>query len=160
KANYQLVNDNLLDLSHESFVHEETIGNESVAESPALVTLNGNVVRVHRDMFNIDAPPFYQRTTGFTGRINRSHTNHFTPPRIHSIANGSMPADAPAKSQALERKVLNLITPETPTSSHYFWGIVRQFRLDDRELTDYIRVGIIRTFDQEKAVLEAQQRAI
>jgi len=25
----------LLDLSHESFVHEETIGNESVAESPA-----------------------------------------------------------------------------------------------------------------------------
>src|SRR6266853_5381774 len=26
KANYQLVNDNLFDLSHESFVHEETIG--------------------------------------------------------------------------------------------------------------------------------------
>ena len=36
-ANYQLVNDNLLDLSHESFVHEETIGNESVAESPVTV---------------------------------------------------------------------------------------------------------------------------
>ena len=71
-----------------------------------------------------------------------------------------MPANAPDKSQALERKVLNLITPETPTSSHYFWGIVRQFRLDDRELTDYIRAGIIRTFDQDKAVLEAQQRAI
>ena len=28
-ANYQLINDNLLDLSHESFVHEDTIGNES-----------------------------------------------------------------------------------------------------------------------------------
>jgi vanillate O-demethylase monooxygenase subunit len=38
--------------------------------------------------------------------------------------------------------------------------IVRQFRLDDSELTDYIRAGIIRTFDQDKAVLEAQQRAI
>jgi phenylpropionate dioxygenase-like ring-hydroxylating dioxygenase large terminal subunit len=160
KANYQLVNDNLLDLSHESFVHEETIGNESVAESPASVTLDGNVVRVHRDMLNIEAPPFYKRTTGFAGRINRWHTNHFTPPGFHVIENGSMPADAPDKSQALERKVLNLITPETPTSSHYFWGIVRQFRLDDRELTDYIRAGIIRTFDQDKAVLEAQQRGI
>ena len=41
-ANYQLVNDNLLDLSHESFVHEETIGNESVAEAPCHVTLVGN----------------------------------------------------------------------------------------------------------------------
>ena len=91
-ANYQLVNDNLLDLSHESFVHEETIGNESVAESPAAVTLQGNTMRVHRDMFDIDAPPFYKRTTGFTGRIDRWHTNTFSPPGLHIIENGSMPA--------------------------------------------------------------------
>ena len=159
-ANYQLINDNLLDLSHESFVHEETIGNESVAESPASVTLHGDMVRVHRDMLDIEAPPFYRRTTGFTGRINRWHTNHFTPPGFHIIENGSMPADALDKSHALERKVLNLITPETRTSSHYFWGIVRQFRRDDRALDDTIREGIVRTFNQDKAMLEAQQRAI
>ena len=159
-ANYQLVNDNLLDLSHESFVHEETIGNESVAESPSLVSLNGNIVRVHRDMLNIEAPPFYKKTTGFTGRINRWHTNYYTPPGFHVIENGSTPADAADKSNALERKVLNLITPETATSSHYFWGIVRQFRLDDRALDDIIREGIVRTFDQDKAILEAQQRTL
>ena len=159
-ANYQLVNDNLLDLSHESFVHEETIGNESVAEAPCIVTLHGNMVRTHRDMFNIEAPPFYQRTTGFTGRIDRWHTNHFTPPGFHIIENGSMPAGANDKSQALERKVLNLLTPETETSTHYFWSIVRQFKRDDQELTDYIRAGISRTFDQDKAILEAQQRNI
>ena len=71
-----------------------------------------------------------------------------------------MPAGASDRSQALERKVLNLITPETRTSSHYFWGVVRQFRLDDRELTAYIHDGVTRTFDQNKAVLEAQQRAL
>ena len=141
-------------------MHEETIGNESVAESPASVTLHGDMVRVHRDMLDIEAPPFYRRTTGFTGRINRWHTNHFRPPGFHVIANGAIPADATHKGQALERKVLNLITPETPTSSHYFWGIVRQFRRDDRALDETIREGIVRTFDQDKAVLEAQQRAI
>jgi vanillate monooxygenase len=160
KANYQLVNDNLLDLSHESFVHEETIGNEAVAEAPVSVSLNGNVVRTHREMFDIEAPPFYKRTTGFTGRIDRWHTNNFTPPGFHVIENGSRPAGATDREDALERKVLNLITPETKTSSHYFWGIVRQFRLDDRELTEYIRTGITRTFDQDKAVLEAQQGAL
>jgi phenylpropionate dioxygenase-like ring-hydroxylating dioxygenase large terminal subunit len=159
-ANYQLVNDNLLDLSHESFVHEETIGNEAVAEAPCAVSLQGDMVRTHREMFDIEAPPFYRRTTGFTGRINRWHTNHFTPPGFHIIENGSTPVGANDKSDALERKVLNLLTPETETSTHYFWSIVRQFKLDDQELTDYIRAGISRTFDQDKAVLEAQQRNI
>jgi phenylpropionate dioxygenase-like ring-hydroxylating dioxygenase large terminal subunit len=159
-ANYQLINDNLLDLSHESFVHEETIGNEAVAEAPALATLQSGQVRVHRTMFNIEAPPFYKRTTGFPGRIDRWHTTNFTPPGFHVIDNGSMPAGAADRSQALERKVLNLITPETRTSSHYFWAVVRQFRRDDQELTEYIRDGIRRTFDQDKDILEAQQRNI
>src|SRR5205807_1386125 len=55
---------------------------------------------------------------------------------------------------------LNLITPETITSSHYFWGITRQFHMDDGALDEVIRDGIVRTFDQDKVVLEAQQRAL
>lgn len=159
-ANYQLVNDNLLDLSHESFVHEDTIGNEAVAEAPFSVTLQGERVRMHRAMYDMEAPPFYKRTTGFTGRIDRWHTNTFTPPGLHVIENGSMPAGSKDRAAALERKVLNFITPETITSTHYFWAVVRQFRIDDRELTDYIRNGIRKTFDQDKTVLEAQQRLI
>ena len=118
------------------------------------------MVMAHRDMLNIEAPPFYKQTTGFTGRIDRWHTNSFTPPGFHVIENGSMPAGTHDKAQALERKVLNLITPETTTSSHYFWGVVRQFRRDDRALDEVIRDGIVRTFDQDKAVLEAQQRTL
>ena len=52
------------------------------------------------------------------------------------------------------------ITPETTTTTHYFWAIVRQFKIDDQALTDYIRDGIAKTFDQDKTVLEAQQRII
>ena len=100
-ANYQLVNDNLLDLSHESFVHEDTIGNEAVAEAPFTVNLDGERVRMHRDMYDMEAPPFYKRTTGFTGRIDRWHTNTFSPPGLHVIENGSTPAGAKDKSAAL-----------------------------------------------------------
>jgi phenylpropionate dioxygenase-like ring-hydroxylating dioxygenase large terminal subunit len=95
-----------------------------------------------------------------TGRIDRWHTNTFSPPGLHIIENGSMPAGSADKSAALERKVLNFITPETTTTTHYFWAIVRQFKIDDQELTDYIRDGITKTFDQDKTVLEAQQRII
>jgi vanillate O-demethylase monooxygenase subunit len=111
-------------------------------------------------MVDIEAPPFYKRTTGFTGRINRWHTANYTPPGVNIIENGSMPADATDRSAALERKVINLITPETTTTSHYFWAIVRQFGLNDQALSDYIFEGIGKTFDQDKAILEAQQREI
>lgn len=162
-ANYQLLNDNLLDLSHETFVHAHTIGNDAVADSPLTVTQDGeNVIRAHRDMLNCEPPPFYVKAAGFTSRIDRWHTTIFTPPAFHVIENGSMPAgsdkeEARRKGLTRERRVLNLITPETEGSSHYFWAIARCYQLDDAELTDYIRTEVARTFDEDKLVLEAQQ---
>jgi phenylpropionate dioxygenase-like ring-hydroxylating dioxygenase large terminal subunit len=162
-ANYQLLNDNLLDLSHETFVHSHTIGNAAVADSPLTVSQDGeNVIRAHRDMLNCEPPPFYVKAAGFTGRIDRWHTTIFTPPAFNIIENGSMPAgsdkeEARRKGLTRERRVINLITPETETSSHYFWAIARCYALDDAELTEYIRVEVARTFDEDKMILEAQQ---
>jgi phenylpropionate dioxygenase-like ring-hydroxylating dioxygenase large terminal subunit len=159
RANYQLLNDNLLDLSHESYVHDDTIGNDAVAEAPVSVTTREGQLHVHRDILDCEAPPFYVKATGFTSRINRWHTTIFRPPSFLLIENGSYPADG-TKAQALERRVMNLITPETETSSHYFWGIARAYQLDDAELTTYIRDQIYYTFDQDKRVLEAQQQRL
>ncbi len=165
-AHYQLIIDNLLDLSHESFVHTETIGNDAVAESPLTVSVkDGHEVRAHRDMLNCLPPPFYVKATGYTSRIDRWHTSIFTPPGFIVIENGAMPAgsnkeDARAIGNTRERRVLNLITPETETSSHYFWAIARSYDRDNSELTGYIRDQIRITFDQDKAILEAQQRSI
>jgi phenylpropionate dioxygenase-like ring-hydroxylating dioxygenase large terminal subunit len=157
EANYQLLNDNLLDLSHESYVHDDTIGNDAVAEAPVNVKIKDGKVVVHRDIPDCEPPPFYVKATGFTTRINRWHTTFFQPPSFLVIENGSYPATG-AKDEALERRILNLITPETETSSHYFWGIARAYQRDDAELTAYIQKQIYYTFDQDKVVLEAQQR--
>jgi phenylpropionate dioxygenase-like ring-hydroxylating dioxygenase large terminal subunit len=53
-----------------------------------------------------------------------------------------------------------LITPETPTSSHYFWAFARNFRLDEPAVTEFLRENVRRTFDEDKEMLEAQQRNI
>ena len=53
--------------------------------------------------------------------------------------------------------MLNLITPATAKSSHYFWAHARNIRRDDATLTDVIRTSIVETFNQDKVVLEAQQ---
>jgi len=117
QANYQLFNDNLLDLSHESYLHEGTIGNEAVAEAPVQTSVANNQVKVYREIQNCEPPPFYVQATGFTTRINRWHTTTFTPPSYCLIENGSYPVDR-TRAETLERKVIHLITPETSTSSH------------------------------------------
>jgi phenylpropionate dioxygenase-like ring-hydroxylating dioxygenase large terminal subunit len=159
EANYQLFTDNLLDLSHESFLHEATIGNEAVAEAPVKTTVADGQVRVHREIANCEPPPFYVKATGFTGNINRWHTTIFQPPSYCLIENGSYPVEGD-RSQALERRVIHLITPETETSSHYFWAVARPYRLDDAELTEFIRVQSANTFAEDEVMLEAQQRSL
>ena len=157
-ADYRLLVDNLLDLSHESFVHPETIGNAAVADSPVSVkVIERKTVRVHRDMLDCEPPPQFVALAGFTGRIDRWHTTLYTPPGFCIIAVGAVPAGTTDRTAGFEAFILNLITPETERSSHYFWGHARNNRLGDQALTDTIRRSIVTTFDQDKTVLEAQQ---
>lgn len=158
-ADYRLMNDNLLDLSHESFLHDKTIGNEAVAEAPVTTQVGEDEVRVHRDILGCEPPPFYVKATGFTEPINRWHTSIFQPPSYVLIENGSYPASG-RREDALERRVVHLMTPETEKSCHYFWGVARQYELGNSELTRYIREGTASTFDEDRDMLEAQQRAL
>jgi phenylpropionate dioxygenase-like ring-hydroxylating dioxygenase large terminal subunit len=55
KCDYRLVVDNLMDLTHEAFVHGSSIGNRAVAEAPFEVTHTDATATVTRWMLDIDA---------------------------------------------------------------------------------------------------------
>ena len=160
EANFRLLVDNLLDLSHETFVHPETIGNGAVADSPVSVTIiDKKTVRAHRDMMGAEPPPQFIALAGFRDRIDRWQTTLYTPPGLCVIEVGAVPAGTNDASRGFEARILNMITPETERSSHYFWGHARNIRLEESALTDVIRRSVLDTFDQDKAILEAQQVA-
>jgi vanillate O-demethylase monooxygenase subunit len=69
KCDYRLVVDNLMDLTHETFVHGSSIGNEAVAEAPFDVTHGEKTVTVTRWMKGIEAPPFWARQLHARHRI-------------------------------------------------------------------------------------------
>jgi vanillate O-demethylase monooxygenase subunit len=160
EANYRLLNDNLLDLSHETYVHTRTIGHEAVAESPVAIKADEATVRIDKEMPGCTPPPFYQYLGGLraTDRIDRWQRTVYHPPGFIVIDVGVQPLDAPAGSNRVEGRVINLMTPETETSTHYFWAFARNFRLDEPEVTDYLRANVGRTFDEDKEMLESQQR--
>ena len=53
---------------------------------------------------------------------------------------------------------LNSITPETETTSHYFWGQAHDWDTGNRALTDMLVDQITTAFLEDVAVFEAQQR--
>jgi len=160
KAHYQLLLDNLLDLSHEAYLHAGTIGNDAVAEVPATMTAEGDRVRVTRFMPGCKPPPLFVKARGFTGAIDRRQDITFTPPCYISIDVCATPAGINDRAQALEWRVLNALTPETARTTHYFWGLPRRFAQEDRAMDAMLDAAIVKTFNEDRAMLEAQQRVL
>ena len=71
QCNYQLMVDNLLDLTHVVFVHKTTLAGGGVAETPLEVRVEGDRVHSQRMMHNVDTAPIYAKARGLTGKIDR-----------------------------------------------------------------------------------------
>ncbi|MEA3194845.1 MAG: hypothetical protein QOD26_3178 [Betaproteobacteria bacterium] len=164
KCDYRLVIDNLMDLTHETFVHSTSIGHTAVAETPAKTTHDERSVTVERTMPNIDAPPFWRTQLGKPGNVDRWQIIRFEPPctivldvGVAPVGTGALQGD---RSQGVNGRVLNTITPSTATTSMYFWTILRSYRLRNQTLTAQLRQANAKIFEEDRAVLEAQQLSI
>jgi phenylpropionate dioxygenase-like ring-hydroxylating dioxygenase large terminal subunit len=162
RANYKLLNDNLLDLSHETYVHGKTIGNDAVAESAVVVRADGRGVYVDKEIERCHAPPFYQylANVSATDEVRRWQRTTYHPPGYIVIDVGVEPISIVRGALRAEGRVIDLITPETSSSTHYFWAFARNFRLDEPAVTEFTRENVARTFDEDKEMLEAQQQNI
>ena len=164
KCDYRLVVDNLMDLTHETFVHGSSIGNRAVAETPFEVTHTDTTATVTRWMTGIDAPPFWAELLRRPGKVDRWQIIHFQAPSTIVIDVGVAVAGTGApegdRSQGVTGFVLNTMTPETDTTCHYFWGWARNWELNSQARTHRIREAVAGVFREDELILEAQQQAI
>ncbi len=168
-CNYKLVLDNLMDLTHETFVHASSIGNAAVAEAPFTTTHGPNMVEVARWMHAIEPPPFWSnqlfRKSGKRfDRVDRWQIIRFEAPCTITIDVGVAPAGTGApegdRSQGVNGFVLNTITPVTETTCDYHWAFARNYLLTEQSLTTELREGVAGIFREDELILEAQQKAL
>ncbi|MFO1338429.1 MAG: aromatic ring-hydroxylating dioxygenase subunit alpha [Burkholderiaceae bacterium] len=165
-CDYRLMVDNLMDLTHETYVHATSIGQKEIDETPCVTRTEGDEVVTSRAMSGVQAPPFWQMALRANGLpddqpVDRWQVCHFNPPSHVMIEVGVALAghggrDAPGHLQA-SAIVVDFITPETDTSHWYFWGMARHFQPHDEALTASIRDGQGRIFAEDREVLERQQ---
>jgi vanillate monooxygenase len=158
QANYQLVLDNLLDLTHVEFVHKN-LGGPGVADNPLEFSVEGDVVHTFRMMRNVELPGIF-KAMGRSGRFDRWQKQRVEPPHYVYFEAGAEPAGANSPPGAPHHVVIQGVTPESETATHYFWMAARHFAIDDGTVTDAMRAITIDAFDEDAAVLAAQQRSM
>lgn len=166
-ANYKLVTDNLMELSHAGYVHQSTIGTpEFTAKGKMTTNRTANGVKVLRLVNDVPPPPTYKLTGVLPEgkNIDRWSRIEFSSPsfvKIHvggkEVGTGALDGDYEG---GLGWWVINAMTPETETSTYYFWATVRDFAIDDPKVDQLYLDQIGAAFDEDKAVLEAQQRVL
>jgi vanillate monooxygenase len=159
-ANYFLLVENLIDLSHVAFVHASTIGSD---DSGAKLEFErgDRFVKVVRAAKDVPAPP-HMRRLGLGERADMTKIIRFTPPSSISIDVNweERSAGANAEPRGMRAIITNLITPETERSAHYFWGHVRDFDIANSDMTAFFHRAVTTAFNEDKDILEAQQRII
>ena len=167
QCEYRLMIDNLMDLTHETYVHTTSIGQKEIDETPVSTKTVGDEVITSRFMNGVLAPPFWRANMHSNNLptdqlVDRWQICHFTPPShvlievgVALAGHGGYEAPADKKVSAI---VVDFITPETETSMWYFWGMARNFNVKDKSLTAQIKEGQGKVFAEDTAVLEAQQR--
>jgi phenylpropionate dioxygenase-like ring-hydroxylating dioxygenase large terminal subunit len=163
KANYFLVVDNLLDLSHLPFLHANTIGSPEDT-NPKLTWERGPTwvkgVRVARGL----SPSARNRQDGLDFRFDRTQIMLFEPPAqvTIDILSNEYGKEYGDPSGRLNRRIViyDAMTPETDTSCYYFWAIARDYAIDDPKTTELAQRATSAAFHEDKHMLEAEQRII
>jgi len=162
KSNYQFIIDNLLDLTHVSYVHKKTLaGDPREATTPTKTERLNDGVRVGRWMIDFVPPPLFAKAGNFTGKVDRWQHATWHPPGIVYLDVGCAKTGTGApegdRSQGISIWSSHLITPETAQTSHYMFCFARDFSLDDQEMSKMLFEGSKATFMEDVEFLEAVQ---
>lgn len=144
-ARYSLLVDNLMDLSHETYLHGGYIGTPEVADTPIRTQIDedNSIVHVSRHMDDAQCPPFYAKSTGITGRIVRWQDIEYHPPCLYLLHSrvaptGVLPRPDGTDPDGFHVEVVYAITPSTPDSTYDFWAVARDFARDDEGVSQYL----------------------
>lgn len=161
-ANYELLSDNLLDLSHVPYLHPflsfdgpPPPGFSSTSE----LKQDGNTVYAMNISHNMPVTPLFKMLwdEGAPPVAEfRAHMRWDAPSTLMLDVGMHPPGAAVTDGPSLP--TAHLLTPETETSTHYFWAQARDRKLNDPGLSAALAQGIDDVFrNEDQTMIEACQ---
>lgn len=164
KCDYRLIVDNLLDLSHISFLHEGILGNEETAEAAVDVETRVDQVTVSRHARDVPVPALFDMLFRNDGeRVDYWNTMRWDlPSNLRNESGVTIPGGEKEDGAGIYGS--HLLTPETEHSTLYFIAAARlKTRHVVEESSEEVRTRLaeLRRFAfemQDAPMIEAQQR--
>lgn len=163
KGSYVRLHENLLDLTHLSFLHAKSFGTPDYASAAYKTEIGDGHFVVKRDVVPTTLPPVWAEPTGIKGvgqgaRIVRSE---FRSPGMHEVSVSFHDCTLPEEARTHFRiRTAHLPTPETATSTHYFVVHGRDFAQHDLAMTRFMHEQIFVAFNEDVTGLALQEEVL
>ena len=155
-ANYMLLKENVLDLTHFGFVHAKTFKITDWVEVPRL-TGEGDTCGYHQSFSNSPLPSVFAEPLGLTPGTpyNRENYGSFISPALQVAA---VDLFDPGSGELTGRfRVSHATTPIDPVTMHYFWVAARDYGTSPDEMASLKAITEV-GFAEDEAMIEAVQR--
>lgn len=167
-ANYLLIVDNLSDFAHLAFVHTNTLGGSeeyAFVTKPVAIERLEDGFRVERWHMNSAPPPFHRKVIpNKDDNVDRRNIGRMYIPGIFSLESLFAPAGAGAEKGnfegAREYRNCQFMTPETESSTHFFWVYLNNYEGEDHNVSRSLLNSLIEGFMEDKAIIEEQQKVL
>jgi phenylpropionate dioxygenase-like ring-hydroxylating dioxygenase large terminal subunit len=155
EANYMLLHENVLDLTHFNYLHRNSFGITN--RRPPHYHVEGNQV-LCRHVMEVEGYTEAERTAerldAFT--IRTEETGGFVSPALHSLETVLIRRPNAQLPERQSTFVNHCVTPESPSRTHYWW-LMGFGAMPPEALTDLSSL-IVNGFTEDKHMLESIQQ--
>jgi phenylpropionate dioxygenase-like ring-hydroxylating dioxygenase large terminal subunit len=161
-ANYMLLHENVMDLTHFAYLHEGATVIPSGYDDPPEMELavDGDRVSYRLPFPSITLKDDFRAGPTGIGEehpIHREEYGAFVTPAIH-VGGSDVVDKNGVEERRFQTKFVHFFTPETATSCHYVWIAARNWAVDDEGITQAIAESLEEPFHQDAVALSAIQR--
>ena len=165
EGNYQLIADNLLDFSHLAFVHHNSIGTRSQADTRATVSMTNEGAGIAFVTLGAPIPAFARALSTLPDIVDRFQYYSWRIKGCYFVQDSAIvpPGDTfeSTDPRAVKIHTINVATPETAHTSHFFWSIAHSdFNPGDPDISSKLALQVGKAFEEDRAMIAAQSRTI
>lgn len=158
RGNYELFSDNILDLSHTDYLHPTTLGGGAVTKTRQRIEETDSYIEV--TWYAPDTPPLpvmRSLVPNLPERTDTIQAVRWYAPSVMRLISGVVESGRPL-SEGFSNVNAHIMTPETETTSHYFFAATRNFLTEDGALN--LRLAKVREhifLTEDKPMIELVQ---
>jgi phenylpropionate dioxygenase-like ring-hydroxylating dioxygenase large terminal subunit len=162
QGNYVSLHENLLDLTHLSFVHAQSFGTPDYARAPFETRFEEGRYAIERKVIPTTLPPVWAEPTGLKGpTAARIATSEFLSPGLHNVSVTFYDSALPeAGRREFRIRTAHIPTPEASGSTHYFIVHGRDFAQGDDGVTRFMHEQLFKAFEEDVAALQRLEEVL